>query len=122
MMRTLLLLLVVGFVACAPKTDTSQLSPDGLRTLKLLQVVKAVNDATTVAITANASGRLSDDATAAVLTIHKQVLDVIEANPLTWPALAQAAIRNGREALPPDLNSIVSMYLSKVVMAIEGVQ
>ena len=120
----MLLALIVGLTlsSCAPKTDTSQLSPGGLADLHRLTVAKGVNDVVLVVITANQAGSLSDDMTAQFLTIAKQVLDVIDAKAPTWQAQAQAIAVNGRQALPPAVNAAIGDYLSRVLAVLQGVQ
>lgn len=100
-------------VACAPKHP--ELSPEGQRNYTLLQVAKYVNDASETVIAANKLGQLSDRVTATVLTVNKQVLDYVQANPRTTRAQVLVVIRNARDGLPPDLAMDVSDYLSQLI-------
>lgn len=110
--------------ACSgnPKPDTSQLSADGLRAYKAVQVVRAINDVTTAAITANRAGQLADAPTAQVLTINKQALDVIEANPTDYKTKALVAIKNARDALPRPVDAVIATYLQKTIAILNEVQ
>lgn len=117
-------LLGIGLLAAACRTaaDTSQLSAEGHRHYVSLQIVNAVNDVSQAAILANATGALTDPATAAVLTINKQVLDYLEANPQGAWAQAAVVARNARDALPPELRGLVSGYVAKVIAVLESAQ
>jgi hypothetical protein len=128
MKRFVYAVLLVAFVglapACAnnPKPDTSQLSAQGHRDYTATQVVKLVNDVTTAATTANAAKKLSDAHTAAVLTVNKQVLDVVEANPVDFKAKAITVFNNARQALPGQVQGAIAGYLQQVASILSGVQ
>lgn len=106
--------------ACAnnPKPDTSLLDATGKRNLQLIQVVRGVNDVTSVAIAANKAGKLTDDQTALVLTIDKQVLDTIQAHPNDWMTLAVKAVDNARDALTPELSAVIGPYMQQILAAL----
>lgn len=104
--------------ACHHRVDLSQLDAEGQSNFKRAQAAKLVNDVTTVAITANAEGKISKAATAQVLTINKQVLDVISANPQGWKEKAMVVITNARQALPPDINAAISTYVDMIINAL----
>lgn len=126
--RTLVVPLLIvgglGLTACAgnPKPDTSQLSSKGLAAYKAVQVVRAINDVTTGAIAANKTGQLSDAATAHVLTINKQALDVVEADPVGYKAKALVTIKNARDALPAGVDALIAAYLQKTIAILNEVQ
>lgn len=123
MKRLLVMVTALAAVSCAhPKPDTSQLSPQGLRDYRATQVVKIVNDVTTAVITANKAKQLSDAHAIAVLTIDKQVLDVIEANPVDFQAKAIVVFRNARDALPADVQAAIGVYLSKIADVLSEVR
>ena len=111
---------ILTLPACRTAHDTSRLSPEGLRQYKSLQIVNVVNDVSQSAILANSTGALSQEATAAILTIDKQVLDFLETNP--QGALASAAViaRNARDALPADVRVTVEGYIAKVIAVLEA--
>jgi len=113
----LLVGITIAASACAgnPKPDTSGLSPAGIRTYRTLQATKIVNDVTTTAIAANRSGQLPDNATAQVLTVNKQVLDVITADPQSGLERALVIAKNAKDALPPTIKALVDGYLQRVV-------
>ena len=120
-----LLCFVLAFLtACAGKRppDTSQLSPEGRQSYTTLQVVRVVNDVTTAAIAANQANQLTDTATAAVLTVNKQVLDVIAANPRGFKAQALVVFANARDALPADVQALIAAYLARVSAVLQEVQ
>lgn len=106
-------LLGLAVTACHPNVSTN---PE----VQLVQVVRGVNDVTTAAITANRAGQLSDDATARILTVNKQVLDVIEARPIGYRAQALTVITNAKQGLPPALAAVVNPWLDKIVAALGG--
>lgn len=103
-----------------PKPDTSQLSPQGVHDLQLVQVVRGVNDVTTAAIATNRAGRLSDEYTAIVLRINKQVLDVIEANPANFKDAAAVTLKNARDGLPANIAAQIGPYLDAVRAVLDG--
>lgn len=106
-----LALMLVASAACRTTQDTSKLTDQGLRNLKALQVTKVVNDATNAVIAANHSGVVSDALELQILTINKQVLDAIEANPVTFGQAAFAIAKNARDALPAEVRTTVDRYL-----------
>lgn len=123
MKRLVLIATALVAVSCAhPKPDTSQLSAQGIRDYKATQVVKAVNDVSTAAITANKAKQLSDAHTIVILTIDKQVLDVIEANPVDFQSKAITVFRNARDALPADAQASIGAYLEKVAAILSEVK
>lgn len=107
-------------VACAgnPKPDTSGLDAEGLRNYQLLQVVKAVNDVTVSAVTANRANLLPAPATDVILRINKQVLDIIDANPTDFTTLAVKAVDNARDALTPEMRTQINLYMERLLAAI----
>jgi hypothetical protein len=118
----LVVLMVIPAYACAnnPKPDTSQLSAQGHVNYTLDQVVKVVNDATSGAIAANRSGVLKDEYERDVLSINKQILDVLATHPANWKDLAMQALKNGNDALPVATQNIIRPYLSTVLLVING--
>jgi hypothetical protein len=116
--RSLTAVLTVLLLAgCAgnQKPDTSQLSPVGKRDFQTLQFVQGVNDVTLTVIALNKQGQLSDARTATILTINKQILDFLEANPQGTRAQVFTAIKNARDALPAPVDSVIAEWLSKIV-------
>ena len=83
-------------------------------------MVKVVNDVTTGVIAANAAGQLSDQAAAQVLNVNKQVLDVIQADKVTGVSKALVIVQNARQALPPNLVSLLSGYMQKLIDGLKG--
>lgn len=129
-MRSLVfsLMIVISFVATVPgcaakKYDTSLLTAQEKQMLHLVDVVRGVNDVSTAAIAANKALTLTDPATAAVLTINKQVLDTIQANPKgNWLGLVTPAIKNTRDALPLDVNQSIGTYVDKTLAILTAAQ
>lgn len=111
--RTWSLLVLIVLSACAAKTPPN-LDPQAQLEFTADQVVKLVNDVTTSAIAANRAGKLSDDLERQVLTVNKQVLDVIAANPTIWKTLAQATFANAVQALPRATQIAIDPYLQQV--------
>lgn len=116
------LLVVAGAPACAAHRDTSQLSVQGHKDYTADQVVKVVNDVTTSAITASRAGKLKDNDERMILTINKQVLDVIASNPTNWKELALSALKNARQGLPPAQAASIGPYLDIVVNVLSGMR
>lgn len=114
----LVLALSLGTVACHP--NISNLPPASLQEYSADQVVKAVNDVTTAAITANHQGALSNPAEQAVLTINKEVLDTIAANPQGYKAASLAMVLNAKQALPVTVQAAVNSYLDQVIGYLQG--
>lgn len=114
--------LLAGCGGKTPPRDLSQLSAQGRIEYTADQVVKIVNDATDAVIAANRSGVLRDDVEQKILTINKQVLDVVRDNPSNWRSLAISAIRNARQALPPNVDALVGQYLASVIGALQEVK
>lgn len=110
----LALLLLLALSACRTTTDTSQLTDQGLRDLKALRVTKIVNDASAVVIAANHAGKIPDAVELQILSINKQVLDVIQEHPVTFEAHALAVAKNAREAMPPNVRAVADEYLGTV--------
>lgn len=110
---------------CAPKSVAT--SPDVPRaatsedqTARKLQVVKVVNDVTTAVITANSVGKLSDQATAQVLNVNKQILDVLQADRVSGIAKALVIVQNTRQALPENLIPVLTTYMQQLVEGLKG--
>lgn len=128
--RGIVIGLLVGMVACAgnPPPDTSQLSAQGRRDLQRLNVIKVVNDVSSAVIAANtatdAKGQplLSDTATAKILTVNKQVLDVIAEDPQGYRSQAISIVRNTRDALPAAINALIEQYLSQIEAVLNEVR
>ena len=110
---------IVATGACA-HPNTTQLSRAGMLEYGGLQVVRLVNDATDAVILANKAGKASDALTAQVLTINKQLLDVIQTNPTTWKAIARAALKNALDTLPAAARADVRGYLGIIVDVLGG--
>ncbi|CAB4190683.1 hypothetical protein UFOVP1196_89 [uncultured Caudovirales phage] len=118
LLSLVLALSIVPAAACTPKNVT--VAPDAQQAFKTLQVVKVVNDVTTGVIAANAAGQLSDQAAAQVLNVNKQVLDVIQADKVTGVSKALVIVQNARQALPPNLVSLLSGYMQKLIDGLKG--
>jgi len=114
----LLACVAASLVSCAHP----QVAPEAQPGYRLVQVVRGVNDVTTGAIAANHAGALSDDLERYVLTVNKQVLDVIQAHPSDYHELAVVVVHNARAALPPAVAALVNVWLDKTLAALQEVR
>lgn len=119
-MKQALVLCALLLVACRTGADTSQLSIEGHRQYVSLQVVNGINDVSQAVILANSTGALTEAQTAAILTINKQALDYLEANPQGAWSQAAVVVKNARDALPAEIRAKVEGYLAKVIAVLEG--
>lgn len=110
-------LIIGGCAHRPPPTD-----PATLHVYTLDQVVKAVNDVTTGAIAANKAGQLADATTAQILTVDKQVLDVIQADPQTARDKALVIVKNARDALSANVKAVLDGWLDRILAMLEGVR
>lgn len=113
-------ILALAFVGCARNPKPTD--PATLQVYQLDQVVKIVNDVTTGVIALNKAGQLADASTAQILTVNKQVLDVIEENPATARDKALAIARNARDALPATVRGLLDGWLDRVIGALQEVR
>jgi len=108
---------VLSLASCA-----RNIAPDAQPAYRQLQAVRIINDVDATAIAANRAKRLSDDDTAAVLTVTWQARDYIEANPTTTRARIITALQEAQDALPPDVRARVSSYIMAGIKALTEVQ
>jgi len=97
-------LLLIAFVLTASACT-------GSRTLDL---IRGINDVSNSAIAANSlppPNDLPDALTSQILTVNKQLLDIIDANPSDLRGKLTVAITNARQALPKPLNTRIENYL-----------
>jgi len=113
---------ILHAAGCAgnPKPDTSQLSPQGLRDFKADEAVLIVNDVTTGVRAAVRSKVLPVAVGAQLLTVNKQVLDVIAADPVGWSARVGVILKNGKDALPAEWRDRANIFLQQVGVIIQG--
>lgn len=102
-----------------PSAAVAALPPASQTEYKLLQVVKVINDVTDSAIAANHAGVLRDQHELIVLSINKQVLEIIEAHPDNFKELAMAAVKNAMSAFAPDVHFAVSLYIERLLLVIQ---
>ena len=105
-----------------PPPDTSQLSPVGLRDFHTAKFVDGLNSVTQTIIAANDLNKLSDAHTAAALTVNKQILDYLAANPQATREKVFTAIKNARDALPADVDAVISGFILQVTNLLMEVQ
>ena len=98
---------------CAPRTVVN-LSPAAEAESRADVVVKLINDVTTGAILANKAGRLPDAMERVLLTINKEILDVIASHPTTWKALVFTTFVNAVQPLPPATQAALNPYLKEL--------
>jgi len=100
----------------------ANVAPDAQQAYKQAQAQKISHDFTRVVIQANKDGRLTDALTETLLRINKQVSDVIAANPQGWLEQAKTVAKNGREALPPDLQLKIGALLDSLIQQLSEVR
>ena len=84
---------------------------------RTLDLVRGINDVSIAAINANAlppPANLSDPLTAQVLTINKQLLDIIQAKPADMKTQLTTVITNARQALPQPLDAKIAGWLTLI--------
>ncbi len=117
----LTMLMALSAAACAlHSADTSQLSPQGLHDFKALEAVQIVNDVTTGVRAAVTSKVIPVAVGAQLLTINKQVLDVIAADPVGWPNRIAVILKNGKDGLPAAWRDRANLFLQQVAVIIQG--
>jgi hypothetical protein len=97
-------------------------APDAVTAHRQAEAMKISHDVTNTLVTANRDGRLTDQQTAAALTINKQVADFIYEHPQGWLDQVKSIIQNGRQALPPDTNAKVGRFLDTLVTQLSEVK
>ncbi len=103
-----------------PKPNTSQLSAQGLHEFKADEAVVIVNDVTTGVRAAVRAKVLPVDVGAQLLTAHKQILDVIAADPVGWPNRISVILKNTKDALPAAWRDRANTFLQQVGVIIQG--
>jgi len=109
-------LLVVALVLTVNSACT------GSRTLNL---IRGINDISITAINANSlppPNNLSDVWTARILTINKQLLDIIQINPPDLRSKLTVSIANARQALPEPVNAKIEGYLTTLETLIREIR
>ena len=84
---------------------------------KTLDLVRGINDVSIAAINANAlppPNNLSDPLTAQVLTVNKQLLDIVQAKPADMKNQLTTVITNARQALPQPLDAKIAGWLTLI--------
>lgn len=118
--------LTMSAVGCAASTGSkrsvAELSQQGLATKRQVEAIKVVNDVTDLVIAANAAKVLSDSSTAKLLTVNKQVLDIMTLWPTDWKSRVLVVIQNAQQGLPPELAAQVPPVLNRLLNGLQGVQ
>jgi hypothetical protein len=98
-----------------PKTAPTFVDASAKHLHDVDQFVKIVNDISTGAITARKTNVMDQNLEVQILTVNKQILDYIRANPDGTQAKVLEIITNGKQALPANLQEQFATYLQKAL-------
>lgn len=99
--------------ACANHNlDLSQLDEFSRQQLRQTEVLKITDDVTTAVMAAYHNNNLNRDMTIRILTINKQVRDVVKAFPPDWPSRVAVIVVNAKQSLTVEEHAKLDPWLN----------